>query len=101
MGEVVHEAVCSPIRNLMPQSLRRGQQLATSRPGELAGSVLARLARASKPEIGWRITRGPWFQNMLSTLAFDGRTVRIGFERTAPDLTGTPHLQPVCDTELS
>ena len=96
----VYQAVCSPIHNLLPQSFRRGQQLATSRAGELTGSILAGLARASKPEIDWRITRGPWFQNMLSTLEFDGRTARIRFERTAPDLTGTPRLQPVCDTEL-
>jgi PhoD-like phosphatase len=97
----VYQAVCSPIHNLLPQSFRRGQQLATSRAGELAGGVLAGLARVNKPEIDWRITRGPWFQNMLSALEFDGRTARIRFERTAPDLTGTSRLQPVCNTELS
>ncbi len=97
----VYQAVCSPIHNLLPDSFRRGQQMATSRAGELVGTTLARLARVSKPEIRWRITRGPWFQNMLSVLEFDGRKARIRFERTAPDVDGSPRLQPVCETELS
>jgi hypothetical protein len=55
----------------------------------------------SKPEIRWRITRGPWFQNMLSVLEFDGRKARIRFERTFPGVDGSPRLQSVCETELS
>jgi hypothetical protein len=97
----VYQAVCSPIHNLLPHSLRRGQRLATSRAGELAGRALARLAGVSKPEIRWRITRGPWFDNMLSALEFDGRKARIRFDRTAPDIAATPGLQPVSDAELS
>jgi PhoD-like phosphatase len=97
----VYQAVCSPIHNLLPDSFRRGQQMATSRAGELIGTTLARLAGVSKPEIRWRTTRGPWFQNMLSVLAFDGRKARIRFERTTPDVDGSPRLQSVCETELS
>jgi hypothetical protein len=97
----VYQAVCSPIHNALPRSLRRGQQLATSRAGELTGSALARLAGVRKPGIRWRITRGPWFHNMLSALEFDGRKARIRFERTAPDAAGGPHLQSVCEADLS
>ena len=107
----VYQAVCSPIHNLLPHKFRRMQQLVTSRAGELAGSALARLAGVRKPSIRWRITRGPWFENMLSALEFDGRTARIRFERTvpgstapdspAPAVTGIPRLQPICETELS
>jgi hypothetical protein len=97
----VYQAVCSPIHNMLSRSFRRGQQVATSRAGELIGATLARLAGVSKPEIRWRITHGPWFYNMLSTLEFDDRSARIRLERTAPDAAGTPRLQPVCETELS
>jgi hypothetical protein len=97
----VYQAVCSPIHNVLPDSFRRGQQMATSRAGELIGTTLARLARVTKPEIRWRITRGPWFQNMLSVLEFDGRKARIRFERTTPGVDGSPRLQSVCETELS
>jgi hypothetical protein len=75
--------------------------LATSPAGELIGTTLARLAGVSKPEIQWQITHGPWFYNMLCTLEFDERKARIRLERTAPDVAGTPRLQPVCETELS
>ena len=54
-----------------------------------------------KPELRWRITRGPWFHNMLSVLEFDGRQARIRSECTTPDAGGTAHLLPVCETELS
>ncbi len=97
----VYQAVCSPIHNTLPRSFRRGQRLATSRAGEVIGSTLARLAGVTKPQIRWRITHGPWFANMLSSLEFDGRKARIRFGRTAPDVAGPPRLQPVRETELS
>jgi hypothetical protein len=100
-GSAVYQVVCSPIHNLLPHSLRRGQQLVTSRAGELLGTALARLAGVREPGIRWRITCGPWFCNMLSTLEFDGRKARIRFERSLPGGAGPPHLQPVCETELS
>ena len=86
---------------MLPDSFRRAQQLATSRAGELAGGALARLAGVRKPRIRWRITRGPWFHNMLSALEFDGRRARIRFDRTVTDAAGAPHLQSVCEADLS
>jgi hypothetical protein len=97
----VCQVVCSPIHNVMPPSLRRAHRLARSKPGELGGRALAALAGVRRPEIRWRITRGPWFSNMLSALEFDGRKARVRFERTAPDTAAAPHLQPVSETELS
>ena len=97
----VYQAVCSPFHNLLPDRLRRSQQLATSLAGQLGGTALARLAGVRKPQLRWRIGQGPWFQNMLCTLEFRGRSARIRFERTAPDQAQVPRLRPVCDTELS
>ena len=97
----VYQAVCSPIHNVLPDQFRRGHQLTTSRPGGVAGTGIARLAGVRKPRIQWRITRGPWFCNMLSALEFNGRRARIRFDRTVADEDGVPHLHPVCETELS
>ena len=97
----VYQAVCSPIHNVLPDPFRIGQELATSRAGVLAGTSVARLAGVHKPAIRWRITRGTWFDNMLSTLQFSGRTARISFERTVPGADGDPHLEHVCETDLS
>ena len=63
--------------------------------------ALARLAGLRKPRIRWRITRGPWFHNMLSALEFDGRRARIRFDRAVCDPAGVPHLQRVCEADLS
>ena len=97
----VYQAVCSPIHNMLPDQFRRGQELTTSRAGALAGGGLARLAGVRGPRIRWRITRGPWFHNMLTALEFEGRRARIRFDRTVSDPAGTPQLQPVCEAELS
>jgi PhoD-like phosphatase len=97
----VWQAVCSPIHNAMPPAFRRGQRLLTSRAGELVATTFARLAGVSKPEIRWRITRGPWFHNMLSTLEFDGPSARIRLARSAPGADGTPRLELACETELT
>jgi hypothetical protein len=100
-GSVVYQAVCSPIHNVLRQPFRRGQQLTTSRAGELAGDGLARMAGVRRPRIRWRITRGPWFHNMLSALEFTGRRARIRFDRTVCDPAGRPHLQSLCEADLS
>jgi hypothetical protein len=97
----VYQAVCSPIHNVLPDQFRRGHQLTTSRAGALAGGALARLAGVRRPRIRWRITRGSWFHNMLSVVEFEDRRARIRFDRTVSDPDGTPHLQPVCEAELS
>jgi hypothetical protein len=55
----------------------------------------------ARPDIGWRITRGPWFISMLSTLEFDGRPARIRLDRAEPGADGSQRLQTVCETELS
>jgi hypothetical protein len=97
----VYQAVCSPIHNLLPDQFRRGHQLTTSRAGERGGGGLARMAGVRRPRIRWRITYGSWFYNMLSTLEFEGHRGRVRWDRTVCDDDGVPHLQTVCEADLS
>ncbi|HMG63680.1 MAG TPA: alkaline phosphatase family protein, partial [Streptosporangiaceae bacterium] len=97
----VYQAVCSPIHNVLPRSFRRTQQLVTSRAGELAGAALAALAGVRRPRLRWRITRGPWFHNMLAALEFDGRRSRLRLDRAVRDGEAPPRLQPVAEADLS
>ena len=71
--------------------------------GGLTSTALARLAGVPRPRIRWRITRGPWFRNMLSALEFNGRRARIRFDRPAAATAtpGVPRLETLCETELS
>ncbi|MEP7023342.1 MAG: alkaline phosphatase D family protein [Actinomycetota bacterium] len=97
----VYQAVCSPIHNVLPQSFRRLQRLATSRAGAAIGTGLARLAGVRRPQIRWRVTEGPWFRNMLTALEFDGRTARIRFDQSVSEGAEDPRLEPVGEAKLS
>ena len=97
----VYQAVCSPIHNVLPRSFRRTQQLVTSRAGALAGAALAALAGVPRPGLRWRITRGPWFHNMLAALEFDGRRSRLRLARAVRDPDGPPRLEQVAEADLS
>lgn len=98
---VIRQLVCSPIHNLLPDNFRQLQRIITSRAGAVIGGTLARLARVPAPQIGWRLSKGPWFSNMLAALDFDGRHARVRFDRSGTDPTRSPHLIPVDQTDLS
>ena len=101
-GTAVYQAVCSPIHNLLPQVLRLGHRLVTSRPGELITRAAARLAGAGTPRLRWRVTGGPWYTNMLAELRYDGREARIRFDSAGPAAPGeSPALELACETTLT
>jgi PhoD-like phosphatase len=97
----VHEAVCSPFHQAMPPKMRFAQRLASTRASGYAGTIAATLAGARAPGMRWRITAGPWFQNMIAVLEFDGTAARVRFERAAADASGAPHLSAVAEARLS
>jgi hypothetical protein len=97
----IYQLVCSPIHNLLPDNFRELQRIVTSRAGAMIGATLARLARVPAPQLRWRITKGPWFPNMLAALDFDGRHARVRFDRSASDPARKPHLILTDETHLS
>jgi hypothetical protein len=97
----IYQLVCSPIHNLLPDNFRELQRIVTSRAGAVIGATLARLARVPAPQLSWRITKGPWFPNMLAALDFDGRHARVRFDRSASDPARKPHLILTDETYLS
>jgi hypothetical protein len=97
----IYQLVCSPIHNLLPDNFRELQRIVTSRAGAVIGATLARLARVPAPQLSWRITKGPWFPNMLAALDFDGRHARVRFDRSASDPARKPHLILTDETHLS
>jgi hypothetical protein len=106
-GTAVHQAVCSPLHNLLPGKLRLAHRLVTSRFGDLITTAAARLAGVPAPRVRWRVTDGPWFSNMVAELRYDGRRARIRFDRTVPggpgtaDAAGPPGLELACEVELT
>jgi hypothetical protein len=75
------QAVCSPIRNPLPWSMRRVSGFSSMNVGGGFGRWLARRARVPDPPFTWRTVHGPWFDNNLATLETDERKLWIRWER--------------------
>jgi hypothetical protein len=102
----VHEAVCSPFHQAMSPGMRFAQRLASTWASGQAGTIAATLAGARVPGMSWRITAGPWFQNMIAVLEFDGPEssgtgARVRFDRAAADASGAPYLAVAAEARLS
>ena len=89
----VYEAVCSPFHQAMPPKLVTAQKIASSRLGGLVGTAISALAGAHIPKIRWRVTEGPWFDNMIAVLEYNGNVARVRFDRALSDDAGEPRLE--------
>jgi hypothetical protein len=96
----VYQAVCSPFHQAMPPRLRYAQGLASAKVSGLIGAAVASLAGARVPVLKWRITDGPWFDNMIATLTYTGPRAVIRFDQAVTDQDG-PRLTPVMETDLT
>ena len=104
----VHEVVCSPFHQAMPPAMRFAQRLASTWASGRVGTIAATLAGARVPGMRWRITKGPWFENMIAVLEFDGpesgstaARVRVRFDRATADESGAPRLSTAAEARLS
>ena len=98
----VYQAVCSPFRNALNTHERQLIRLGLTRPGVALARVLARAAGAREPDIRWRFTEGPFFDNQVATIELDGRRSTMRLEKTV----GDPHsdrrrLETVFDRRLA
>ena len=97
----VYQVVCSPLRNSLPGDKSRLQRLAWTKPGELAGRALSRLAGLSDPEIRWSLTHGSlWFENQIASLELNGRQATLVFEKAVLRASGEPGLEKIYEYHL-
>jgi hypothetical protein len=88
----VWQATCSPFRNPLSTSERRGVTVAFTRWGERIGRVLARSAGVPAPPVRWRFQDGdPRFDNQVGTLELDEQTGLARLERAVPSGRGHDH----------
>ncbi|MQA94148.1 MAG: alkaline phosphatase family protein [Streptosporangiales bacterium] len=73
-GTHVQQIVCSPIRNPLSPVLRLGNVVASFALAGVFGRVLARAAGVPRTPFGWRVSRGPWFDNAVATVELRGRS---------------------------
>jgi hypothetical protein len=99
-ASAVYQAVCSPFHQAMPPAMRTAQGLASTRVSGLVGTAAATLAGARAPRLTWRITEGPWFDNMIATLTYTGPNAVVRFDQAVTERDG-PRLLPVMETDLA
>ena len=78
------QAVCSPIRNPLDKKERRALRAAASRPAAAVARVMARAAGVARPEVRWRFTQDPLFDNQICLVELEGRSVSLSLKRTLP-----------------
>jgi hypothetical protein len=98
----VYQVVSSPLRNPLGLPERFGFNAAWTKPGELIGKAVARLAGVPEPDVGWRLMHEePWFDNHVSTLEFRGREATLRVEKTTPEDAGEPRLYTLLEHRLA
>ena len=100
-GARILQAVCSPIRNPLPQAIRYMTGFSSKNIGGGIGSFLARRAKVPPSPISWRTIRGPWFDNNLATLETRGRCLWLRWETGVVDSGhDDPRLELVATVEI-
>lgn len=62
------QAVCSPIRNPLPRSMRFATAFLSYGLAGPMGAVAARSAHVPEPPFRWGLVKGPWFDNNIAVL---------------------------------
>ena len=98
----VLQAVCSPIRNPLPQVVRFATATMSYGVAGVIGRLLAKATRVTRPLWTWSLVEGPWFDNSLATVDINGREATIAWE-TAAEGSDDDHLLwcPVSRARLS
>jgi len=98
----VLQAVCSPIRNPLPQVMRFVTATLAYGVAGGGGRLMSRVTGVEPPPWTWRVEAGPWFDNAMATLDIDGREATLAWE-TAREGSRDDHLLwcPVHRTRLA
>lgn len=76
----IYQAVCSPIRNPLPQHVRALQATIGRGLAFPLRTVVHRLGGVKTPNFTWRTTHGPWFDNNLATVQVNGDHLEFRWE---------------------
>ncbi len=100
-GSRILQAVCSPIRNPLPQAVRYMTGFSSKNFGRSIGTFLSSRAKVPPPPFTWKTTRGPWFDNNLATLETRGRSLTMRWETGVVDNDGDdPRLEVVATVDV-
>jgi PhoD-like phosphatase len=97
----VVQAVCSPIRNPLPYTMRFLTAFSSYGLAGPVGRVVARSAKVPDPPWHWRYVGHPWFDNNLATLEVVPEGLRVWWAKgKVEDDPGRPVLVTVRDVTV-
>ena len=77
-GDVeLHQLTMSPFRNDIEKVAKLGNQLLNRRRWAGAVHRLARRARVDDVAMDWQLEHGPWFDNGVMIVTFEGRSAHL------------------------
>jgi phosphodiesterase/alkaline phosphatase D-like protein len=79
-SSTILQAVCSPIRNPLPRSVRIAQAVLGKGLARPLGFLVSRTDKVPNAPYRWTVTDGPWFDNNLATLEVRGRGLVMRWE---------------------
>jgi PhoD-like phosphatase len=96
-ASTVLQAVCSPIRNPLPRSVRIAQAFIGKRLARPLSILVSRTDKVPNAPYDWQVTHGPWFDNTLATLEVRGRGLVIRWQagEVVGDELDAPRLREV------
>jgi hypothetical protein len=90
----IYQAVCSPLRNALPEKKSFLQANAWTGLAALTARALARLSGVPRDPLSWRMTHdATFFENQIATLELDHRSATLTFERAVLDASKEPALE--------
>ena len=98
----LYQAVCSPLRNVLPSKKSYLQSHAWTKTATLAARLLAHLAGVPSEPLAWRLIHdATFFDNQVATLEFEGRRATITFEKAVLDASKEPALKKLYQCRLA
>jgi hypothetical protein len=94
----VYQATTSPFRNPLDSRERGVIRFGLSRAGTVIGRAIAKSAGAPDPDIRWRFSEGPYFDNQAATLIVEGRDSKLRLEKTVADEAHSDRSRPRLET---
>jgi hypothetical protein len=85
VSSAVYQAVCSPFRKALGVNERLAVRVGHARPMEVLLRGLAHAAGVEDPDIRWRFSGGPYFENQIATLSLKGRQASLTISKTVGD----------------
>jgi hypothetical protein len=99
-GPRVRQVVTSPIRQAIPGIERAVQRGLGVPPLSWLARALVRATRGRPPGFPWRVTDGPWFDNNVALLTYDGPRASVAIHAARHGDDGVPVLHPLVERAL-